>query len=346
MGASLVGHSATALAGDQQQCSTTGCTGNSPKVLSHELNPLRMTAGAVSESGFVIDGIELDGNRWSLDVQDGELLAVIAGETRGMAQVVGGEVVVYYEGDEYRLAIVDYRRIEYWTRPGEYRHLYRLQWSPLNQPYVVGEVCEHPIPRSDPDWGPHQHYGFFIAGEKYNIPSVAVEETGGAASDTLYVACAGSALAKAEMNSYSPNVVDPAWETEPWERELLLRAYAAGYGYGELGTLGEHLERFTEPREPLIIEDPRGWINVDLDDARIVEAVWDRDRLVCLEEPRRLLEEPGIDVEIGQVIGDVSTCSELGLDDIYSNDWRDHGDLRTLLPYEVPPAPPPVIVQP
>ncbi|GAB4518019.1 MAG: hypothetical protein Tsb0020_36610 [Haliangiales bacterium] len=332
-----MGHSATAVAGDEQQCSSLACTGNSPKVLSHDLNPLRMTPGEVSDSGFTTDGIQLDGQHWLLDVQDGELLAMTSTETRSAAQLVGGEVVVFYGGDEYRLKIIDYRPVEYWTRPGEYRHLYRLQWSPLNNPERFGEVCEHPIPSNDPDWGPHQHYGFFIAGEKYNIPSVAVQKTGGGASDTLYVACAGSALAKAEMNSYSPNVTKqqhPGWDTFPWERELLLRAYTAGYGYGELSALGEHLERFTVPHEPLLIEDPRGWMDVDLDDARTVEAVWAKDGLVCLEEPRRLLEDPAILEKIEEVITDVPTCAELGLDDIYSRDWRDHGQLRTLLPFE------------
>lgn len=334
MGVSLLGHSATAVAGDEQQCSSLACTGNSPKVLSHDLNPLRITPGVVSDSGFKTAGIQLDGQRWLLDVRDGELLAVTSTETRSAGQLIGGEVVVFYKNDEYRLEIIDYRPIESWTHQNEYRHLYRLQWSPLNNPERIGEVCEHPIPSNDPDWGPHQHYGFFIAGEKYNIPSVAVQKTGGGASDTLYVACAGSALAKAEMNSYSPNIASPVGATFPWERELLLRAYTAVYGYGELTALGEHLERFTKPREPLLIEDPRGWMDVDLDDARIVEAVWAEDGLVCLEEPRREFEEPAIRDRIEQVIADVPTCTELGLDDIYADDWRDYGELRTLLPFE------------
>ncbi|GAB4518034.1 MAG: hypothetical protein Tsb0020_36640 [Haliangiales bacterium] len=337
----MLGHSGAAIAGDEQQCSSLACTGNSPKVLSHELNPLRITPGVVSDSGFTTAGIELDGGTWDLAVQGGELFAVTATETRTGAQLEGAEIVVFYQGDEYRLAVIDYKQVEYWTRTGEYTHLYRLEWRTIvnNETGRAGDVCEHPLPRDGLNWGNNQHYSFFIAGERYNIPSVAVEETGGAASDMLYVACAGSALAKAEMNSYSPNIPPQQgndWSTSPDDREILLRAYTAGYGYGALAAMGDHLERFTVPGEPLLIEDPQGWMTVDPEQARAVEAVWGPSGLVCLEEPRRLVEEPDIMDAITPVIPGVPTCSTLHPDIVVidSDAWRAYGSLRTLLPYE------------
>ncbi len=337
----MFGHSGAAIAGDQQQCSSLACTGNSPKVLSHELNPLRITPGVVSESGFTTAGIRLDGGTWDLEVESGELFAVTATETRTGEQLEGAEIVVFYQGDEYRLAIIDYKQIEYWTRPDEYTHLYRLEWRMVidNETGKMGDVCEHPLPRDGLDWDSSHHYGFFIAGERYNIPSVAVEETGGAASDMLYVACAGSALAKAEMNSYSPNIgpgQGNTWRTTPAEREILLRAYTAGYGYGELAAMGDHLERFTVPGEPLLIDDPEGWMTVDPEQVRTVEAVWGPSGLACLQEPRRLVEEPNIMESIEPVIPGVPTCLALDPDILVidSEAWRAYGSLRTLLPYE------------
>ena len=85
-----------------------------------------------------------------------------------------------------------------------------------------------------------------------------------------------------------------------------------------------------------MIEDPQEWMTVDLEQVRTVEAVWGPSGLVCLEEPRRLVEEPDIMDAITPVIPGVPTCSTLHPDILVidSDAWRAYGSLRTLLPYE------------
>jgi hypothetical protein len=310
------------------ECDIAGCGLNNPKIASYPATPIRSTPGAASPSGFVSDGFSLGGDAMQFEIHEGELIAIdAAGNQYGGDLVEGGNILLQYGSSKFMLHIVDHRLVEYWTRPGEYVHMYRMSWVDAVSGRV-GELCTNPPPSWELEWTGIGHHAFFVGGESYDVPSISVAETGGGSADIVNIACAGSGLAKTELNSYTANIpAAGAHATSPVERATLLRVYAAAYCYDDTTGPGDTLTRYTKPGVPLQIEDSRGWMIADLAVASAVEAVWSEDGVICLETPRR----PDQVTDLGLDCAPPS-CTDLGFDDPTSDVWKMAGTFRTLVP--------------
>lgn len=311
-----------------EDCDILGCGGNNPKIASYPATPIRSTPGAGSPSGFVTLGFTLGGQAMSFAIVEGEFVATDSAGTRYDGDTIeGGNIRLRYGTSEFKLHIVDHTLVEYWTRPGEHVHMYRMSWiDPVSG--RSGDVCENSPTAEEIEWSGIEHHAFFVGGESYDVPSISVVETGGSSADIVNIACAASGLAKTELDSYTANIpaADP-YATTPDDRATLLRVYAAAYCYDDTTGPGDTLTRYTVPGQPLLIEDSREWMSAAPAAGAVVEAVWNEDGVVCLENPRR----PDIIADLGLDCAP-PTCTDLGLEDPASDAWKTAGTFRTLLP--------------
>lgn len=143
------------------------------------------------------------------------------------------------------------------AEPGEYRYTFHYN-----------DANGNPVPLCDPD----------PEGDIAAVPikDITVNGTTGAIGprpSTLYLGCTSGAVGKAVVWGYKP------WERNIKEFEAAVRMVRADYCYNGVS--------WTVPGTPIEVRDK--WdINDFLNEGHPTEAIWGKDRLLCLGTPRNV----------------------------------------------------------
>ena len=128
-----------------------------------------------------------------------------------------------------------------------------------------------------------------IQSEAYDWHGRGVEEPGDS-FQWATLGCIGGAYAKKVLMGYDPHHPAPGNTSLP-ENETMLRMLTARYCDGE---------NHTEPGTPIRWENDRGWSSLHQDDEVVVEAIWNEEGVVCLDEPR-FVDRADVEAECGAI---------------------------------------------
>jgi ADYC domain len=210
---------------------------------------------------------------------------------------------------DVRIAEVDF--IDFWVHPGReliptYTFEYRVQKGSREfRPMCTGRD----LSREWAERGEAATLALVFTGDRYDAQKKTVA-TG--PSDWFNVACAGSAVAKMHLLRHTTaGIVGTSsgiLQTAQDERQAMLKMLTddiCGTGYS-----------FTVDGEDVLYMDMRRWHPFATASAGTLEAIWSKDGALCLEEPRRLQEDPSIAADIASECKPrpVDSCKAMGYD--------------------------------
>lgn len=130
-------------------------------------------------------------------------------------------------------------------------------------------------------WQRPYFFSVLVRGETYDANKATVALQGEPAKPWFNIACAGTALAKMKLMGYDPE--DTKYPTTPGQRQTTLKMITARY----CGSMS-----FTHPGQPLVWQNAGKWFRPENHvalplEVGDVEALWDQNGAICLNEPRR-----------------------------------------------------------
>lgn len=141
-------------------------------------------------------------------------------------------------------------------------------------------------------------FAVLVKGEVYDASTAAVTLSKERGRLWFNIGCAGTALAKMKLMGYDPEET----LTEPEQRQATLRMITARY-------CGD--QSFTEDHVPLVWQNASDWFQpettFDVGTIGKIEAAWDKDGAICLNEPRLATRE-----EVIQACGSKPRCDASG----------------------------------
>jgi hypothetical protein len=237
-------------------------------------------------------------------VQRGELIAVdpATGSRFRGNQLVGGILKLESTSTKefFDVPITGLGQTEFWVDPAPvptYTFKYRLGKSPPQYPgpddregfesLCAGKHLDAESRRNHPNAGDEQ-VAVLFGRDRYSARDKTVTVNRG---DECWfnIACAGSAVAKMHLLRHTEDGSDATHVTDQGQRQTMLKTITDDIcGTGR---------SFTQDGEDVSYADVRGWHPLPTA-LGTIEAVWDQNGAVCLDEPRREKEEPGIRTSI------------------------------------------------
>jgi hypothetical protein len=275
---------------DGNPCPPTGCPGNSPLIAGVYFWRLHLpsqanSSGDPNPEGVRITEITKDGVPVRLELVDGDRLRVVG--PMGADSPAGTRLVVSVPSqgglpEEYAIYLQNVSREPFWvpaTRPVD---TYDFFYQPIANVTALEPLCSDAAQApADPD----RLRATVFGGERYD-PVTKKITVGTFADGWINIACAGGAPYKMHQVGHTLAAASKVeFETSPSQRQAMLHAWTSnvcGSGtaftvQGEEITLRESLGRFDmHPYN----EEPVS-----------IEAIWDENGAVCLNEPRRYVEE-------------------------------------------------------
>ena len=269
-------------------CGQNTCGSNSPILFGHdaaEMNQSLAGAHLANQAGVrLVEFRDPDGIPARYQVEDdGELVILDGGGavTHSGAAVVGASFVLRHDdsNSDYVLVITDYHQtLSYWIGPAESLPSYTMKYS------FVGDVglrnlCPGPYehdPRTNSLY-PHSLDVLLSTGERYQIGTRNIFDTGAASDGWTNFACVGDGPSKMLLYRHRPDTPENDPYASPLaRRQALLRMWAADYcGTGT---------SFTRHGEPLAWRDHLGMMTEGVTSS--VEAIWTPEGVACLDVPR------------------------------------------------------------
>jgi len=265
-------------------CSGFGCHDNSPIIAGAPFYELENSGMFNTRDLAVVDLRSASGMSFRLDVQQARMVGLdnlnrIALDTPGMSNAV--IELVDRAGHSWQLEVVEIGSIAFWAKPAGFATTYRLKVRrPPSDDY---DLCSNP---PDPArWPGNVFHAILFEGDRYDPVKKTVSATGAAAAGWFNIACAGTATAKLHLARHTESsAADPMNPTDQVHRQAMLRAYTAAMCSGS--------SSFTVMNEKLGIADDQGVFEDSLN-FNNVEALWDDQGVVCLEE-QRLVHPEGV----------------------------------------------------
>ena len=247
----------------------------------HELN----LHGLPNAAGFAVAGIRMGDTPYEIEVQGAAVSAQPLGRrgSRLTGAMLVGLVIDLRDanGARYALRVAGAGTTAHWVAPLSPIPTYLLT-------YTTNAEGEKPLCAAA------NHEAILFAGDRYDGVRKTVTATGAAAEGWVNVACAGTALAKLFLVRHTQ--ASQLVPTTSGERQALLKMLTAdvcGDGHS-----------FTVPGQPLYWADAKG-ITRFPDAPRRLEAVWNEDGAVCMDQPRR----PELAAAIDERCGPLPRCS-------------------------------------
>lgn len=290
--------SSTSAALGAGNCPDWGCLSNAAsmgdRLPFHELDGC---GKATNDAGIRLAGFRLAGADLAVHVQGDELIVIdpqTAARFSG-SQLVGGilKLESTATGEHFDVAITDVGRTESWVAPfgrvPTYTFQYRIGKPP---PYYPGPedrdgfapLCagNHLDPESRRRQVDRQ-LALVFGRDRYDARRKTVTVT---ANECWFnIACAGSAVAKMHLLRHTDAGSDASHVTSVAQRQAMLKTITDDIcGTGR---------SFTQDGEDVSYQDARGWHPLPTA-LGAMEAVWDQDGAMCLDEARRAKEEPGL----------------------------------------------------
>jgi hypothetical protein len=299
-------------------CPDWGCGSNAAsmgeRIYFHELE----ATGAFANSARVrVTGFRgVDGTPLSLFVDGDDLTGRSAGgSVWAGVDLVGATIRMERDARLYEVRIGAVGWIPFWVAPGLTPvTTYTFEYRPLVDPPVDYSALCTGLPGSlDPEWtGVEVTTALVFRGDWYDAATKSVH-VGPRRGHWFNVACAGSAVAKMHLLRHTQAASDAAHATTQPERQAMLKMIT-----DDLCGTGRS---FTRDGEEVHYMDRKGWHPFDLAAAGPVESIWDERGAVCLTEPRRLAEDPGVwDAILAECGADLPPACPIVLDH-----WTDLG---------------------
>jgi len=197
-----------------------------------------------------------------------------------------GSILYVYQWDkeqekeiEYELEIMHIGETNHWVdenaRPAT---TYRMEYTVPGPENRTVDLCpEDTLNGSTTDLnGPKPHHFVVFAGDRMD-PETMTVASGEDAEGWLNFACEGSAPYKMHMNRYTAAGATQSFETEPEQRQAMLKMFAADYcGDGTVHTVNGRPLEYEDYDDELEATSP----------AASLEAFWDENGATCLATPR------------------------------------------------------------
>lgn len=262
-------------------CRTCGYK-NSPLLGQHSLGEFTLSGGG---SEFSLVSIEdLAGDRHDVKVVEHRIVASTKFGLKEGNDLLGWSLIFEYDGKETPVEIYAYAKHPDWAA-GNAIDTYGLLH------HVGPNGADAPPTNLCPDISLEETAVIFIEGERFDSSSTTLIP---GQSGFVTAACRGHALMKMKFTGHDPN---DAYGSSPEQRQASLKMFTADYcGNGQsFTTIGQALDWIDD-----LGNFGGGWgpgISGDL------EARWDQDRAVCLNEPRntnydrdQVIKECGFDI--------------------------------------------------
>jgi hypothetical protein len=303
-------------AAGQQTCPKWVCGANDPllSVYFHELSEL----GEENEEGLKLIGMQVGPLLYKVDVTNGEL----RGKRPGFADIAGAAlqnkiIKVAGGGKTFLLKIEDPPAMTPLFPPGSgSTYAYRITFTVEGQSDRAVNLCSAPTNYLGEYDTLFQNKWTVVLfeGDRYDAKGKRIK---GFSNDWFNVGCAGHALSKLDLTHHTTVTSGGAFVTSIAEREAELSMYTANYcpGTGISFTVGG---------EDLGWIDDKGWFDYWYAIPTLtLEARWNEQGAVCLEEPRLAgtvdplalqLFPAGVDAAITAKCGSQrpKKCSDLG----------------------------------
>lgn len=281
------------LNGDQVACGTCGGNARAADVDFHRMHG-HPDPGArqfnnerlkIERFVHLASGVELE-----LEVQVDELFGLHSGGHLEKEGLIGTEIVLRRDGHPnrtYHLAIHGFEWQTFFVDSGErkvpsYDFWYHVEGDGF--PMDPVRLCEN----VDDGAGNTSGSAFFFKGDRYDIHTRQVEETG--LDDTWFnIACHGTAIAKLHRIRHTLAGSTAARLTSDKDRQAYFKMFTADY----CGTDYQ----FTVNGQPLNYGDRRGFLHAA--PGTTFEAVWDERGPICLDTPRMYTFEEILVIEPG-----------------------------------------------
>lgn len=296
----------------QGGCDQWGCGANTARVEGIPIGPLHLD-GQANQNGFrVIPELHKDGVVYELDIEQGEIIgrprgagATASGQTLAGQQVEHGWFSLQLDEERpLRVEIEDVAVVPLWAyRPEggsvnaagyEYVFAYRLKIPTAKEPYTCKAVAWGAVeeyPDSGPKfvdgyrvvpWQEEGQYAVMVKGETYEPSTATVARQGADGERWFEIACSGSALSKMKLMGYDPEEQRAGLTSTPAQRQTTLKMITARYCGAQ---------SFTTEGQPLFWQNARQWfdaafVGIDPDRITDVEAAWNSQGAVCLNQPR------------------------------------------------------------
>jgi len=284
-----------------------------------ELHPNLPNSSGVSVVE-VLDGFGDDAG--TLRVVDGALAGVKNATVYPLFK--NGRIIVYVEDSKtyHQLTVEEHATAKYWVAPNATipMRTSRIVATLLDENMEPKRDPEELCPDAAPGGLPDGHFVVF-SGDRYEADRKTVK-TGKDAGEWINIACDGSAPMKLHANRHTSDSGDSPYIATNAERQAMLKMYVADYcGEGEEHTVNGH---------PLEIINDKSWAPslspgfvikgknqfLGLTSVESVEAVWDADGALCLDEPRYAKK--------GDIKCELKSCF-----DWPNKSWKSHGSLLT-----------------
>jgi hypothetical protein len=310
-------------------CPDWGCPSNAAsmgdRLVFHEVDSCRQEANA---AGIRMVGFDLGGTDMMLQVLGDEMFAIDTSTTARYSgdQLVGGILKLHSTttGEYFDVAITDRGETDFWVDPSRtvptYTFKYRLGQRPPRYPELgdregFAALCagKHLDPESQQTM-PDEQLALVFGRDRYDARAKTVALTGGEC--WINIACAGSAVAKMHLLRHTEAGSDANHITDVGQRQAMLKTITDDIcGTGR---------SFTQDGEDVYYQDIRAWHPLPSVLGKL-EAVWDQNGAVCLDEPRRAREDPDIRARISSECsrrcpagrcprGPPPSCSAMGID--------------------------------
>jgi ADYC domain len=307
------------------ECDDWGCGGNTPIVNNYPLRALHL-GGERNAEGFSLepelvgrdgarDGVVLDilegGELVGRDSSGGRIL-------RTRDELLGRSFQLHGPGEDgamrsWTITIGEMAMVGLFPEPvGDPQYAYTFAYElkitpdatkqkpflcPEREPWLRGGYgkCPHnKLGKSCPaslgdrerlDWSAEGNYAVLLRGETYDARTASVVPREDAQS-WFNIACSGTALSKMKLLGYdpSPDPTSPNTRpTSPAQRQATLKMLTARY------CSGRPEKAFTVEGQPLRWQNSGSWFAPLERSPGVgeVEAVWNKDGAVCLNQPRR-----------------------------------------------------------
>jgi hypothetical protein len=282
-------------------CPVWGCPNNAAsmgeRLVFHEVDSC---GREVNDAGIKMLGFRLEGIDMRVQVLGDELFAIDTSTATRFSggQLVGGILKLQSTatGEYFDVAISDVGQTAFWVDPSRpvptYTFKYRLGQRPPQYPELgdregFTELCAGQNLDPESQQMPDHQLALVFGHDRYDARAKTVALTGGEC--WINIACAGSAVAKMHLLRHTEAGSDAKHTTDVAQRQAMLKTITDDIcGTGRT---------FTQDGEDVYYEDVRAWHPLPAKLGR-VEAVWDQNGAVCLDEPRRAREDPDVRLHI------------------------------------------------
>jgi hypothetical protein len=289
-------------------CPELGCNLNAASLgdglFFHELHPLGLTntVGVRYEGFMSASGVPLQ-----LHVGGHELRGITpSGSVYSGSDLINARIFLSKDGHHYIVRIDRIEMVTFWVGDPGQVPAYTFRYTKPSEPNREASVCT----TTDTEGAVPTTVALVFTGDRYNAVRKTVTDK---ADGWFNVACAGSAMAKLHLLRHTTaGGAPPVYNTNVSQRQAMLKMLTSDVcGTGRSFTVDGENVHYTDQRDWHPLPSVTG----------TTESIWTDHGAICLDEPRRLLEDgPDVAREIAKECRRVlPSCAAI------EPSWKSHG---------------------